>query len=304
MVVVDPVEVLLGIFADSSVPFQLTMKLGILFLVLTQTIILPDRVEVEPQHAVAYVGFTQQYSFNAFNAEGYPMRDAEVVKIETSWSTDESQVANINSDGKATALAPGTATILLQAGNVTSSATLEVFAPVVILEGTTVPLKELASEALAVALRDPEVRFTSDRRKVARIDDDAVVFGRSVGTTVVTALSKLHETHTVVKDLRETQIAVEVIPNPAIEYQIAQTRINIRVGDEVKFRVMAYTAQGGTVDGIYPVWSVSPDRGASIQSDGGDGVFLAESHGPYRISAEVGPDNIVSVQIVVDNVSL
>jgi len=271
------------------------MKLAFLLMIMSQQVVLPDTAVVHPQHAVVRVGDTQQFTVRAYDEAGVEMQD-----VTTNWFTLEEAIASVGEDGLAKAHEPGIARIVALANGKPAYATLEIVQlpvhelvpanpSVRVLKGTTRPLEVVARTVLGDAVAVEEISLRSSSRRVAVVDDNGMVTGRSVGETTITAT---------VGDIY-TDIQVTVVSNPAVSYQIAQNRINVRRGDVVRFRLLAYDAQGGQIDGIYPHWGVAPE-GASIEADGADGVFVAEFEGAYRITADTGDDTSISITVEVE----
>jgi len=271
------------------------MKLAFLVMIMSQQVVLPDTAVIHPQHAVVRVGDTQQFTVRAYDEAGVEMQD-----LATNWFTSEEAIASVGQDGLATAHVPGTARIVALANGRPAYATLEIVQlpvhdlvpvnpSVSILEGTSRPLEVMARTVLGDAVPAEVMTFRSSGRRVVVVDESGMVTGRSVGEATITVAAG---------DVR-TDIKVTVVPNPAVSYQIAQNRINIRRGDVVRFRLLAYDAEGRQVDGIYPQWRIAPE-GASIELDGADGVFVAETAGAYRIMANVGDSTPIAITVDVE----
>ena len=261
-----------------------TMMLALLFLFVSGQAVPPDTVVIDPPSAVVLVGETQRFTARAYDGSGTEMQQFTVT-----WFTQDQAIAGVDSAGLATAYAPGVAQISAVVGGQPAYARLEVLQlPVstldlstpalTVYEGTTVPLEVVARTALGDAVAQP-VTFRSSRRRVAHVDAAGLVSGRTIGEATIT----------VEADDVEGEVAVTVVQNPAVRYQIAQNRVSIRCGDVVRFRLIAFDASGAQVDGIHPQWHV-PESGATIESDGVDGVFVAEEEGAYTITAVIGED--------------
>ncbi len=255
----------------------------------------PDTVLIDPPHAIVSVGESQQFIVRAYDRNGAEIQDAEA-----SWFVQEEAIASVDDTGVATAHAPGIAQVVAVVGGKPAYASLEVVQlavhelvpsalSIVVLEGTTMPLKVVARTVLGDMVPPAEMTFRSSRRRVARVDNAGLVEGRATGEAVIT----------IEAGSAKAEVAVIVAENPAVRYQIAQNRVSVRTGDVVRFRVVAYDANGAQVDGFYPQWSVSAP-GAAIESDGADGVFVAEEEGAYTVAAAIGRGITKSLSVGVD----
>ena len=65
---------------------------------------------------------------------------------------------------------------------------------------------------------------------------------------------------------------------------VTPAEAEVRTGDVIRFR-----AEGSTV--LYPEWSVS-GGGAQIETEGAEGVFVAERPGTYRVTAMYGEGRV------------
>ena len=82
----------------------------------------PVRVDVEPSELELRVGETAQLSAVVRDASG------EEVEVDVEWSSSDSEVASVASDGQVQALAQGTAVIQARAGDAVGEATVSVLA--------------------------------------------------------------------------------------------------------------------------------------------------------------------------------
>ena len=259
------------------------MTLSFLLLVASQQVAPPAKVEIAPVRAVVSVGDTQQFTAHAYNADGVVMESSAA-----RWFVQEEDVATVDSAGLVTAHAPGVALVVGVVEGEPAYAQLEVLrlpvhtlhpaAPLVqVYEGMSVPLVVTAVDARGAEVHDANLRYSSSRRRVARVDDRGQLSGRAEGEATVTVRAG-----SVV-----SEVAVRVTPNPVVRYRIAQNRVSIRRGDVVRFRVLAFDGSGAQVDGVHPQWSVK-GPGGSIAQEGSDGVFVAEEEGTYTVTATMG----------------
>ncbi len=241
---------------------------------------LPERVEILPGSASLKVGETANFSAEAYDAD-----DAVITGLETRWHIAESSIATIDENGTVRGLAsgsavvvaimggkPGYAEITVEKGGDTTQLVASV--PVSpILSGTSVPIEV----RLNGSIPERRIRFLSSNVTVATVDRDGRIHAKSPGSFTVT-----------IRIAGATaSMDVEVTPNPAVSYQIAQNRYIVRQGDVVRFRVQAVDEDGEEVEGVYPSWEVS-GGGAFMESEGVEGVFVAEDISDYTITAHIG----------------
>ena len=76
-----------------------------------------------------------------------------------------------------------------------------------------------------------------------------------------------------------TVVAVQVGEPPAGPFEVRPANATVRTGDVIRLQVS---------DGsVHPAWSVD-GSGAQIESEGSEGVFVAEEPGRYRVTALIG----------------
>ena len=269
------------------------MKLVLLFMVVLRQAALPDTVVLDPPHAVIPVGGTQQFTAHAFDARGTQMQDVEVL-----WFVQELTIANVGDSGLVTGHAPGTVQLAVLVAGKPAYATLEVYqlpvhtiqpaaTSMTVYEGMTVPLEAEAITERGDVVQGAAFTYRSSKRRIARVNDRGMVSGRFIGEAAITIKA----------DGKVAQVSVRVVPNPVVRYKIAQNRVQIRRGDVVRFRVLAFDAGGAQVDGVHAQWSIA-EAGATIEPEQGDGVFVAEEQGAYTVTATMGDD--IEQSIVVD----
>ena len=271
------------------------MKLALFaFLTVLQTA-LPDTVIVEPDEAVIVVGGTQQFTARAYDADGNVLEAAEA-----RWFVRDREIVAVDSNGLATAHRPGEVRVIAvvqgKPGFATVTvpqlppATITASMPVeAVLVGTTVPLAVEVRSRLDAVLPEAAVQYTTSAEDIVSIDAEGHVTGLQPGTTTITATA----------GSATTTVDVRVAENTATSYQIAQNRISIRTGDVVRFRVRAENDAGELVSGLRPNWTVG-HHGAEIDTEGADGVFVAEEPGEYSITAVIGPEITRTITIDVE----
>jgi hypothetical protein len=74
---------------------------------------------------------------------------------------------------------------------------------------------------------------------------------------------------------------VTVVRNPVMSLKLDPSAGSVRTGEAVRFGFKALDRAGRVVDDVTPEWSLSPGDGQI----GGDGVFVADLPGTYRVTA-------------------
>lgn len=260
------------------------------FLVATAVQTPTPTLSITPERAEIEVSGTVQLEVRA--ADGMDRgRDAGVVR----WIASTPELATIDQDGVVTGLNPGTARITAVAGTLTATTTVVVRAlPVATLEASLPVGRPLAGQALPLSVRaanrlgetvdDPELLYTSADPDVAGIDAGGLVFARTPGQTRLTIRTA--------DGAASTSVTVDVAPGQGLEYAISPEQTRVRTGDVVRLRVQA-TRDGSQAVAAFPGWSVS-GSGAQVENDGGEGVFVAEDPGTYRVTARMGENAVVS----------
>ena len=269
------------------------MNLALILLLLMQVAPKPDRVVVEP--AEIAVGESHQLEATAYDADGNKLADVTV-----RWFSTNRTALSIDRMGVATAHAPGTVRVAAVVdgvpgyGEVTipqlPPAAITASVPVAaLLAGTDAPVHLDVRTRLGDALGDAAVTFTSRDPAVATVEDRRVV-GHRPGTTTIRAAA----------GPASAEVAVRVVENPATAYEVVPALTEtVRAGDVVRFRVRAVDAGGAEVAGLHPAWTVG-QPGAQIEAEGGEGVFVAEQPGTYRVAALVGPEIVRTATVEVE----
>ena len=102
-----------AIVANQTLPVKFRIETGIV-----------GEVVVTPAEATIEVGNTQQFTATLFDLRGNPFEGPAV-----NWSSESSDVASINTDGLATGVSVGDATLFATSGAATGSANLSVITP-------------------------------------------------------------------------------------------------------------------------------------------------------------------------------
>ncbi|MFQ5571811.1 MAG: Ig-like domain-containing protein [Rhodothermales bacterium] len=268
------------------------MKLLLLVLLTSlQTSARPDTVIVEPAVADIAVDATQQFTARAYDADDNLLEDSRVF-----WFSPNEEILTVDAKGLATAHRPGRTQIVAVVEGMPGYATVTVpqlppatvaaVLPVEsVLTGTSVPLEVTVRTRLGDVLPRTSARYESSHPQVASVDSEGRVYGHEPGTATITATAGSVTTHT----------SVLVVPNPAVSYRIGLSATGgsdggeIRTGDVLRFSIRAETADGEEVSGLHPAWTLGPS-GAQIDTEGVQGVFVAEKPGTYAVTALIGPE--------------
>ena len=236
----------------------------------------PDRIDLDPSALILEAGDAVTVTATVRDAGGAVLADAPV-----RWIAMTPEVAAVDQAGQVTAVSPGEARIAARSGNVMAFASVVVRAlPVAALEaalpvaelvaGTSAPVHVVARGPDGEAVRAPALDYASSDEAVATVDALGRVHARGAGQADITVSAG---------EARAT-VAVAVRPGESGPVTVTPATAEVRTGGVVRFR-----AEGSAP--LYPEWSVS-GPGAQIETEGGEGVFVAERPGTYRITAMYG----------------
>ena len=253
----------------------------------------PAQVEIVAPQSEVEVQESVQLTARAIDSAGRVMDDVFV-----RWISSTPEIADVDQTGRVLATNPGTARITAVIGGrptstlivihelaaVTIEAELAYAAP---FAGQAVPLRATALNRLGEAVANPVFTYVSDDEAIADVDGAGLVFARSQGTTHLTIRS----------GEASTRVEVRVRPDPGLTYSLTPEQAQARTGDVVRLQA-AMRSPDGEVR-AFPEWSVS-GTGAQVEDDDGEGVFVAEEPGTYRVSARLGESAVVSAVIQVE----
>lgn len=114
------------------------------------------------------------------------------------WSSSNNEIASVNSEGKVTAKAIGTATITAKAGSQTATCTINVIYYNYVnasCEDVVLVIGEYESKSITITAEDydlkeitnPQVQWTSSDESIAKVDSSGKITAVKAGTTKVTA---------------------------------------------------------------------------------------------------------------------
>ncbi len=271
------------------------MTMLLLAFTMLMSVLTPPELVVSPATLTFEVGETYTMTATLTNAEGEAVTDADI-----RWFSSDRGVVQIDREtGVAEAIAPGNARVIaltfLDGTRLTAEASLTVpDLPPAVVEaslhtdqlraGTSAPLKLHVADRRGEALPHTLLSFQTSDASVATVDGAGRVAALQPGSANIRVQAG---------DV-ETVVSVSVEANDIQAYELVANTdalpIEVRTGDVVRFHVEGVTASGTRVDDLMPGWAVGP-RGASVDEDGADGVFVADTPGTYRVTALIGPEN-------------
>jgi plastocyanin len=248
----------------------------------------PAEVRITPERAEIEVAETARLEASAFDGAGRPISDVDV-----RWIASTPELATVDQSGVVTALNPGRAKITAVIGGRPTSVSVVVRAlPPAELRaevgstapyaGQVVPLRVSAFDRLGGHVDDPELSYASSASDIAGVDAAGLIFARRSGRATITASGAGVS----------TTVALEVRPDPGVAYALEPLEARVRTGDVVRFEATARTTEGASLR-AFPDWSLS-GLGAQLEDEAGQGVFVAEEPGTYRVTARMGENDVVS----------
>jgi hypothetical protein len=248
----------------------------------------PAQVEITPERAEIQVASTTQLEARALDGAGRVIDGVDI-----RWIASTPELATVDQAGTVTALNAGMAKITAVIGGQPTSVSVVIRAlPAAALRvslgsaepyaGQVVPARVQAFNRLGESVDDPELTYTSSDPSVADVDGAGLIFARAVGNATIQISG----------GGVSTEASVTVRPDPGVSYTLAPIDSRIRTGDVIRFAATAQTGNGTDVQ-AFPEWSLN-GVGAQLEDDAGQGVFVAEEPGTYRVTARMGENDVVS----------
>ncbi len=253
----------------------------------------PAQVEITAAVSEVEVQGSVQLTARAIDGSGRVMTDVPV-----RWISSTPEIAVVDQTGRMVAMNPGVARITAVVGGQPTSTLISIHElPAATVDaalgdaspfaGQAIPIWATALNKLGETVANPVFSYSSDDAVVADVDAAGLVFARSEGSAYLTIRS----------GEASTRLEVRVRPDPGITYSLTPRDAQARTGDVVRLRAAARSPQGEVP--AFPEWSVS-GTGAQVEDDNGEGVFVAEEPGTYRVSARLGESAVVSAIIQVE----
>ena len=248
----------------------------------------PEQVVLEPGQVTLEVGASTIVDATVLDESGRELTGSSVF-----WLTPTPEVIAVDQSGRITGVGAGEGRVAARAGNRVGFARVVVRpAPPARLDavvpvqqfpaGTSMPLRVRALTEDGEVLADASLQFDSSDPTVATVDEVGRVWAVEPGEATVTVSS----------GGTTTQVEIEVTPPVPMDLEIVPQSRTVRTGDVVRFRL-----EGGAE--LYPAWSQDGPE-AQIEDEGGEGVFVAEEPGRYRVTALVGPGAAATTFVTVE----
>ncbi len=230
-------------------------------------------VTVTPSLDTLVVLQQQQLTATPTDADGNPLTGRAIT-----WDGSDDNIATVSSNGRVTALSPGTMTVTATAGGKTGTATIVVIdVPIASIElspttqsvvvGQTTPaFTVVTKDAAGHVLTGRTVTFNSDNTAVATIDASGVATGVAAGTAQITASSE---------GITSNAATLTVDPPPVGSVAVDPPSQTITDGGTAAFTAMLKDAQGHPLTGRTVTWDSSDHSVATVDNSG-----LATSTGP------------------------
>ena len=237
-------------------------------------------VGVTPTSANLQVGQVQQLTASAYDASGNALTGRAVA-----WSSTNTAIATVTTQGAVTAIAPGSVNIVATVEGKTATASVTVVAiPVATLTvsptalslfvGATQQFTATAYAANGDVLTGRGVVWSSSASTVASITGQGVVTAVAPGTTTITA--------TVEGKTASTTVTISAIPIATVS--VSPTTVSIPAATTQAFTASAYDASGNVLTGRAVAWSSSNPTVATISAQG---VLTALVPGGVVVTATV-----------------
>lgn len=248
----------------------------------------PAQLQITPERAEIEVTESARLQLRAVDGAGRVVEGANV-----RWIASTPELVSVDQQGVVTGLNAGMARVTAVVDGHPTSTTVVVRAlPAAELRltvgtnepyaGQVVPIRVAAYDRLGASVDDPSLTYTSSAPAVADVDGAGLVFARSAGSATITVEGGGVTSST----------TLSVRADPGVTYTLAPVDVSVRTGDVVRFVASATTAGGDEVR-AFPEWSLN-GVGAQVEDEGGEGVFVAEEPGTYRVTARMGERDVVS----------
>jgi hypothetical protein len=158
-----------------------------------------------------------------------------------------------------------------------------------LVAGTSAPLEMDGWSEDEARIEPTGLRYTSSDPDVARVDPDGRVHGLVAGEADIEIRS----------GEVSTSLTVRVTPERDLALTLAPASPAVRTGDVIRFELTGTSPTGESGPQLYPAWSVD-GPGAAIETEGTEGVFVAEKAGRYRVTATLSETRTRSVIVEVE----
>jgi len=253
----------------------------------------PVQVDITADRSEVQVQETVQLSVRALDGAGRLITDADV-----RWLSSTPEIASVDQTGRMMATNPGIAKITVVVGGKPASTLITIHelpaADLIVglpmdhpYAGQAVPLSVTALNRLGEGVGVPVLSYASADPSIAAVDGAGLVFARSAGSTRITVSG----------GSASASVDVTVRPDPGLTYSLSQTEVQARTGDVVRLQATMESPDGQVR--AFPEWSIN-GVGAQVEGENGEGVFVAEEPGAYRVTARLGENAVASAVITVE----
>ncbi|HTM35526.1 MAG TPA: Ig-like domain-containing protein [Terriglobales bacterium] len=243
-------------------------------------------IQISPNSTAIATGATQQFSATAHMSDG----STKDVTGSVQWASSDTSVATINAGGRATAGAPGVATITATSGVVKASATLTVSSAaanlssiVITPANPTVPVNTAQQLTATGNYSDGSsaditglVTWGSNSNSIAMVSTSGLLTGKSAGTTGISATLGTVSGTTQATVSAPTVVSIAVTP----------VGLTLAIGINQQYVATATYSDGSSADLTNGVtWSSSDTNTATINSSG---LATTVAAGQVTITATLG----------------
>ena len=239
-------------------------------------------IAVTPESPALEVGTTQQFTATCYDQYGQTMPEVTV-----SWSSSNTSVGTIESNGMFTALTAGSTTVTASAAGISGQtvATVNPAAPAVTriaVSPLSVTLDIGDTQAFVATCYDQyenempgtSVSWASDSTTVGTIDATGLFTATAEGSATVTATAG---------DISGTaEVAVNPAPPVLTSISVSPAAPTIDAGDTQQFTATCYDQYGQTMPEVTVSWSSSNISVGTIESNG---MFTALTAGSTTVTA-------------------
>lgn len=199
-----------------------------------------------------------------------------------SWTSSPSSVASVNSQGRVTAVAPGSATITATSEGKTAQAvvtvapeavaSVELTVPASTLEvGATTTIAAVVKSASGAVLSDRAVTWSSSSAETATVAN-GVVTGVAPGEATITATS----------EGKSASTTITIVPKPVATVVLSVASVSLTVGETATLTAEAKAADGSVLEGRDIAWATENTDIATVSSGG---VITAIAEGSTSVTA-------------------
>lgn len=247
----------------------------------------PEKITVSPTSKTIYVGDTLSLTTQ--------ITPAEAADDKLTWSSNRTDIATVDANGKVTAKAAGTVSITVKtSNNKTATCTItvkDIEATGVTVNPTTATLEvgktQTVTAKVAPDKADQSVTWTSSNTSVAAVDAKGVITAKAVGTATITAKTTNGKTATVTVTVKAVEATGVTITASANSCNVGGTvTLTAKVSPEKASQSVTWTSSNTSV--------------ATVSSSG---VVTAKAVGTTTITAKTANSKTATYTITVNPVT-